>query len=103
MKVLQAMALGKAVVTTPLGAEGLAVAPQAHPLAIAVDSDGLASATTDLLVDDDQRRALGEQARAFVAEHHSWSAYAQRVEAMYSAVIEGSHKQGRSLRGLSRA
>jgi glycosyltransferase involved in cell wall biosynthesis len=84
VKVLQAMALGEAVVTTPLGAAGLAVAYNQPPVIIAKDAEGIARATVKLLAKDDARRTLGRRARAFVTEHHSWSAYGQRLEAIYS-------------------
>jgi glycosyltransferase involved in cell wall biosynthesis len=90
LKVLQAMALGKAVVTTPLGAEGLAVTGQDPPIAIANNHEGIANATLELLAADDHRRALGQRARAFVAEHHSWSTYAKRIEAIYSELVDGA-------------
>lgn len=86
LKVLQAMALGKAVVTTPLGAEGLAAGTQSPPLAIAEDSQGIADSTAALLNALEDRRELGRRARAFVAEHFSWSAYTERLEAIYSYV-----------------
>jgi glycosyltransferase involved in cell wall biosynthesis len=84
IKVLQAMALGKAVVTTPLGAAGLTFANNQAPLIIAENAEGIARATVKLLAKDDARRTLGRRARAFVTEHHSWSAYGQRLEAIYS-------------------
>ncbi|MBI3952202.1 MAG: glycosyltransferase [Acidobacteria bacterium] len=84
VKVLQAMALGKPVVTTPIGAEGLANTGGRLPLAIAEDAEGIARTTAALLGSENARHALGCRARAFVAQHHSWPAYAQRLEAIYA-------------------
>lgn len=84
LKVLQAMAHGKAVVTTPLGAEGLAVGPCLPPLAIGRDAAEIADATAALLADDTARRSLGHSAHAFVADHHSWHSYRRRLEAIYA-------------------
>ena len=84
VKVLQAMALGKAVVTTPVGAEGIAVAGCQPPLAIANSAEELARATATLLAAHDMRRALGHGARAYVTEHFSWAAYGRRLEEMYA-------------------
>jgi glycosyltransferase involved in cell wall biosynthesis len=84
VKVLQAMALGKAVVTTPLGAEGLTATCGQLPLAIAESAEEIARTTAALLAADEARRAIGRQARAFVAKHHSWSAYGERLEAIYA-------------------
>jgi len=88
LKVLQAMALGKPVVTTPLGAEGLVPTAQPLPLAIAHDADGIATATLELLAADAHRRALGRRAREFIIEHHSWATYAERLEAIYSELVD---------------
>lgn len=83
VKVLQAMALGKAVVTTPLGAEGLVPTDCQPPIAIAETAEGFADITAALLGDRDYRRSLGRRARDFVTEHHNWSAYGRRLEAIY--------------------
>jgi glycosyltransferase involved in cell wall biosynthesis len=84
MKVLQSMALGKAAVTTPRGAEGLTAEGRQPPLAIAEDAEGFARAAAALLASEEARRALGRRARAFVAEHHSPLAYVKRLEAIYA-------------------
>lgn len=87
MKVLEAMAFGKAVVTTARGAEGLAVDGRAPPLVVADGADGVADASVALLADPARRRALGEAARAFVQECHGSAAYASRLEAIYREAI----------------
>jgi glycosyltransferase involved in cell wall biosynthesis len=85
-KVLQAMALGKAVVTTPIGAEGLAVGNDELPLVVAAGIEGIVNAVEILLDGREARHALGRRARTFVARHHGWSAYEQRLEAMYAGL-----------------
>ncbi len=85
-KVLHGMAFGKPVITTPRGAEGLTANGSRLPVLIAEDSDGLARATASLLADEEGRRALGRQARAYVAEHLSAEAYVRRSEAVYNEV-----------------
>lgn len=85
VKVLEAMAYGKAVVTTSLGAEGVAAHDHQPPLLVADNARALAHATALLLRQPAARRTLGRRARAFVAEHHSWAAYGQRLEAVYAA------------------
>jgi glycosyltransferase involved in cell wall biosynthesis len=86
-KVLQGMALGKPVVTTPLGAEGLAFEGRRPPLARAADADEAAEATARLLASTADRRALGAAARAFVDEHFSERAYGRRLEAVYAELL----------------
>jgi glycosyltransferase involved in cell wall biosynthesis len=89
MKVLQAMAMGKAVVTTPRGAEGLAVAGCPPPLIAAEGGEAIAAATATLLAAPESRHALGEQARAFVQAHFSATAHVDRLEAIYAELLAG--------------
>jgi glycosyltransferase involved in cell wall biosynthesis len=84
LKVLQAMAMSKAVVTTRLGAEGLAPTGSRPPLAIAETAEAVADITATLLGDRDYRQSLGRQARDFVSEYHNWSAYGRRLETIYA-------------------
>jgi polysaccharide biosynthesis protein PslH len=81
MKVLQGMALGKAVVPTPRGASGLAIGGLTPPLVSAETAEALVGATVALLDAPTARHELGRQARAYVAEHFSPEAYARRFEA----------------------
>ena len=87
MKVLQALASGKAVVTTSRGAEGFTLVGDDPPFVVAEDADAIASETARLLDNPAARRALGERARAFAAEHFSADAYARRLEATYDQAI----------------
>jgi glycosyltransferase involved in cell wall biosynthesis len=81
-KVLEAMAFGKTVVTTPRGAEGLGL-HGAPPLVVADGAEAIAEETARLLADAAARESLGEAARAFVAAHYGPGAYAQRLESVY--------------------
>ncbi|HEX2392722.1 MAG TPA: glycosyltransferase family 4 protein [Solirubrobacterales bacterium] len=83
MKVLQAMAAGKAVVTTSRGAEGYTGFGEEPPLRVADDGAGIAAATAELLGDAVGRRRLGERAREFSERHHSPAAWARRLTAVY--------------------
>jgi glycosyltransferase involved in cell wall biosynthesis len=87
MKVLQAMALGKAVVTTSRGVDGLMIDDQPLPLIIADSDQAIAEATASLLSNRDARRLLGCQARAFVTQNFSAQAYARRIEASYVELL----------------
>ncbi len=88
MKVLHAMSLGAAVVTTSLGSEGLTSGDRIPPLVIADDAEDFAAAIAGLLADPSRRRSLGGQARAFVARHHDPDAYAARSLETYRVAIE---------------
>jgi glycosyltransferase involved in cell wall biosynthesis len=89
MKVLHAMALGAAVVTTSLGIEGLAGQGHVPPVVVADDAAGHAEAVARLLEDPARRAGLGAEARAFVERRHSPAAYADRLLETYRVAIEG--------------
>lgn len=73
LKVLDAMASGKAIVSTSIGCEGLDVVPGEH-LRVADTAEEFARVTVGLLGDAEARRRLGAGARARVAERYGWSA-----------------------------
>jgi len=83
MKVLEALALGKAVVTTRRGAEGLEELGDL-PLVVSETPDDVAAETARLLVDPEARARLGRAAREFAVEHFSARAYARRLEHVYA-------------------
>jgi glycosyltransferase involved in cell wall biosynthesis len=87
MKVLQAMAAGKAVVTTPRGTEGYTGFGEEPPLAVGEGVAEIAAATAALLGDDERRRRLGERAREFAQRHHSPEAWAERQTAIFEEAI----------------
>jgi glycosyltransferase involved in cell wall biosynthesis len=86
------MALGKAIVSTKLGAEGLVGSPGAHQavagqeLLLVEDDDpvAFAGAVVALLRDPAQRVGLGSAARAFVKAHYDWRVIIPRLEALYA-------------------
>lgn len=90
MKVLDAMAKGKAVVTTELGAEGFTEFDPKPPLRIADSAEAIAEATAGLLADPSERRDLGLRARAFVEARYSPAAWAERLERVYEDAIASS-------------
>jgi glycosyltransferase involved in cell wall biosynthesis len=94
MKVLQAMAVGKAVVTTPRGTEGYTGFGEEPPLAVGESEAEIAAATAALLEDDGARRRLGERARDFAERHHSPRAWVERQTAVFEEAIAA--REGRS-------
>ena len=100
VKVLQAMAHGKAVVTTPLGAEGLCGGAAGAPVVLAHNGPEFADAVASLLADSGRRRAVAQRARAFVTRHHSWAAYTDRLVALYEEAV-GARRSNNPLRASS--
>lgn len=91
MKVLEALAAGKAVVTTARGAEGLLVSGGEHaPLSLAESADEIAAATAALLRNRALRRSLGASARELIIARHGIDAYGARTESAYAAIVRGT-------------
>lgn len=70
-KLLEAMAMGKAVVATPEANEGIRARPD-RDLVIAREPEAFAAAVLRLLGDAAMRRALGAAGRAFVEAQWTW-------------------------------
>ena len=85
-KVLHAMAMGRPVVTTTRGADGIWNPPTAPTLRVADDAEGIAHHIAALLASLDDRRTLGASARAAVVAHHQRSQFADRLAALYESL-----------------
>jgi glycosyltransferase involved in cell wall biosynthesis len=70
IKILEAAAMAKAIVSTTLGAEGLELS-NGNEILLADEPQRFARAVADLLLDPGRRRALGRAARRRVAENYS--------------------------------
>jgi sugar transferase (PEP-CTERM/EpsH1 system associated) len=79
LKIFEAMAMGRAVVSTSVGAEGLPVTSGEH-LAIADDPRAFADAVVDLIRNVARRREMERAARALVVECYDWRAVAGELE-----------------------
>lgn len=84
-KVLEAMAVGTPVVTTPQVAEPLAARAGEHFL-VGDGADALADAAVGLLRDPRRARAMARAARVIVETRYRWEASADGVEAAWMAV-----------------
>ncbi|MGB8113633.1 MAG: glycosyltransferase family 4 protein [Candidatus Sulfotelmatobacter sp.] len=76
LKIFEAMAMSKAIVSTSVGAEGLAVRAGENIL-LADTPDDFANSVVSLLRDPNERKRLGTSARALVQEKYSWSKVAE--------------------------
>jgi sugar transferase (PEP-CTERM/EpsH1 system associated) len=86
LKIFEAMAMGKAVVSTTIGAEGLPVIPGRH-IEIADDTQAFADVVVDLFQNDSRRRALESAARRLVVEEYDWSAVAGSLERALASLL----------------
>ncbi|HEY64610.1 MAG TPA: glycosyltransferase [Caldilineae bacterium] len=82
LKVLEAMALGKAIVSTRLGVEGFEVA-DGRELRLADTPEAFAERVVELLHDEGQRARLGKAARTFVESRYDWDRIVPMMERMY--------------------
>jgi glycosyltransferase involved in cell wall biosynthesis len=79
LKIFEAMAMGKAVVSTTVGAEGLPVTPDSD-IVIADEPSRFADAVVRLVRDVPARRRIEERARTLVVNGYDWSAVAEDFE-----------------------
>ncbi len=82
LKVLEAMALGRAIVSTRLGVEGFDVA-DGRELRLADTPEAFARAVIELLWDPELRARLGAAARAFVEARYGWDRIVPDMERLY--------------------
>lgn len=85
IKVLEALAMGKAVVSTPAGIHGLELEAGREVL-VASDAPGLASAIARLLESDAARGDLERAARAAVESRYGWDGIAEKQRELYEAL-----------------
>ena len=82
LKVLQAMSLECAIVSTPMGAEGISVRPGKDML-LTFSPKGFANAILLLLSDPNRRRSLGASARELVSSLYSWDSLLPVLDELY--------------------
>lgn len=78
LKIYEALAMGKAIVSTTIGAEGLPLEEGVHILR-ADEPEAFARHTVELLRDEDRQRRLGEAGRALM-EQFAWPEVARVFE-----------------------
>lgn len=86
LKILEAFAMGRPVVSTPVGAEGLAVRDGVH-LDLAAPGAPFAAAVRDLLLDGARRERYIRSGRRYVEEHHAWSRLGDDLDAVWQRLI----------------
>ena len=89
IKAFESMALGRPVVSTTVGVEGLAVVPGEH-LLVADDAEAFAASVLRLLDEPALGTRLASAARALLQERFSWAQVAAQFEAICgTAMNEG--------------
>ena len=85
LKIVEAMAMGKAIVATRLGAEGLEV-KDGEDILLGDTAEDFARQVIRALGDAVLRRRLGVAARKRAEEQYSWKGAADRLERFYEAL-----------------
>jgi polysaccharide biosynthesis protein PslH len=88
LKILEAWAMARPVVSTALGAEGLDAVSGRH-LLIADDPADFASAVLRVLGEPSLANELARGGRALVTERYSWGGAAAALEAFFRQVLAG--------------
>jgi polysaccharide biosynthesis protein PslH len=85
LKILESMALGRPVVSTSIGCEGLAVVDGEH-LLIADEPESFAECVVRLLIDQELRERIARHGRQLVERRYDWSAASRRLATIYQSV-----------------
>jgi len=86
IKIFEAMAMGKAVVSTTLGAEGLPVT-HGENIILADDPAEFAREVVKLLRDSRRRASIGKSARQLVEENYGWPSVAAYFDQIIHRVV----------------
>ena len=88
IKILDTMAMGKAIVSTSVGCEGLNVANRRN-IMIADDPTSFSESVIELLKDSKMRGEIENEARE-LAKTHDWGRMVEKQEAVYQHLVSGS-------------
>ncbi len=86
IKIMEAMAMGKAIVSTPAGINGLDLTA-GRDVAVAESAEEMAAAIDGLLADAARRREMESHARKTVEREFHWDAIARRQKKLYNRLL----------------
>jgi len=87
LKILDAMAMGKAIVSTTIGAEGID-ATDGKNILLADNPEDFAARVVTILRTSDLRMNLGREARRLVENEYSWGTVGKRLQEAYEDVLD---------------
>ncbi|MGO9615414.1 MAG: glycosyltransferase family 4 protein [Bryobacteraceae bacterium] len=87
LKIVEAMAMGKAIVSTTLGAEGIEAVP-GRDLLVEDQPAAFADAVNRLLTQSGLAARIGQSARQVAVERYAWSGSAHALEDFYRQLLE---------------
>jgi glycosyltransferase involved in cell wall biosynthesis len=86
IKIMEAMAMGKPIVSTPAGVNGLDVTPGTDVI-VAREAPAFANAILELINDSGLQTALGSNARATAERIYNWDVIATEQDRLYRQLI----------------
>ena len=92
LKILDALSMSKAIVSTAIGCEGLEVT-DGQDIVVADDAGSLARAIVLLLRDPERARRMGQAGRALVERRYEWNVLSEVLDRVYgeaTAVAAGT-------------
>jgi glycosyltransferase involved in cell wall biosynthesis len=87
LKIVEAMAMGKATVSTTLGVEGIEAVP-GRDLLVEDEPVAFADAVNRLLAEPSLAARIGHSARQLAVERYAWSGAARVLEGFYGRILE---------------
>ena len=90
LKILEALAMGKAIVSTTVGAEGLDL-KDGEEIFIADEPTAFANAVIRLLTDSELRRRIGENGRARVERDYDWRSIGEKLHEVYTKIVHSDN------------
>jgi glycosyltransferase involved in cell wall biosynthesis len=87
LKMVDAMAQGKAIVATPVGAEGID-GRDGEEFLLAAEPDAFAQTVIRLLGDSTERARLGRAARLRAEQKYAWPILGRELTSIYSRVVD---------------
>lgn len=86
LKILEALAMGKAVVSTTVGAEGLSL-QNGEEIMIADEPNDFAAAVIQLLTDPTLRKKIGQNGRKRVEQDYDWQNIGKKLLSVYESIV----------------
>lgn len=99
LKVLEGLSMGKPMVSTALGCEGIELTPGEH-LLVADAPEAFADAVLALMTDAALARRLAEQGRALMLRQYRWETAVDALEAFYAQLAPAGAPHGAPLRAV---
>lgn len=92
LKILEAMSMGKAVVSTSIGAEGIDYTEDAD-IVLADRPEAFAQKIVSLFNDNEKRKALGAAGRKLVLEKYDWNIVGEQLNRIYEDLTHVKSQQ----------